>query len=86
MQARAELLDALLAALCFVTPDIEDRLREAAPGKGRQQAAQSIAGAAQGFALATAVDDASKKVCWDPLVLTESRLKAIQLHFPTTAE
>ncbi|PNH01502.1 hypothetical protein TSOC_012610, partial [Tetrabaena socialis] len=60
-QARAEWLCALLAALCLLVPDIEERLREAMPGRGRQKAADAIAGAANGFFLEPSLGEAAKK-------------------------
>jgi len=50
-QDRAEALGAGLAAACIVTPSVEARLKEAAPGRGRGAAA-SLAGAAPVFAVA----------------------------------
>lgn len=46
LQSRAEVVGAILAAICILVPEIEDRLKEALPGRGRQQAAGPIAGAA----------------------------------------
>jgi hypothetical protein len=62
VQIRAEFLDSLLAVLCLVTPEIELRLQEVLPGRGRQRGAENVAGATTGFCLASDLDDASKKV------------------------
>jgi hypothetical protein len=51
----------MLAVLCAVAPDIEQRLRQAGPGRGRAGAGQ-VKGAAQVFALADGLADAVKKV------------------------
>jgi hypothetical protein len=59
---RAEFLGAMLAVLCVLTPEIELRLREATPGRGRVQMAGSIAGAQQGFYLSTRLEEGSKQV------------------------
>jgi hypothetical protein len=58
---RAEFLDITLAGLCFVAPEIEQRLRQVGPGRGRAGAGQ-VAGASQLFALAEGLPDAAKKV------------------------
>lgn len=67
MQVRAEFLDILLAVLCFTAPEIEGRLRQVGPGKGRAGAGD-VAGAAQLFALAEGQPEAVRKVrgagCW----------------------
>lgn len=65
---RAEFLDILLAVLCFTAPEIEGRLRQVGPGRGRAGAAE-VAGAAQLFALAEGQPEAVRKVrgagwCW----------------------
>lgn len=60
-QVRAEFLDILLAVLCFTAPEIEGRLRQVGPGRGRAGAGQ-VAGAAQLFALADSQPEAEKKV------------------------
>ncbi|KAG2426849.1 hypothetical protein HYH02_014702 [Chlamydomonas schloesseri] len=60
-QTRSEWLGALLAALCVLVPDIEERLREAMPGRGRQKAADAIAGSANGFFLEPSLPEAAKK-------------------------
>ncbi len=53
----------LLATLCLFVPDIEERLREAMPGRGRQKTAEVIEGASNCFFLDPSLPDASKKVC-----------------------
>lgn len=58
---RAEFLDITLAVLCFVAPEIEQRLRQVGPGRGRAGAGR-VAGASQLFALAEGLPDAAKKV------------------------
>jgi len=50
-QARAEALGGSLAAACMVTPTVEARLKDAAPGRGRSAAA-GLAGAVSVFAVA----------------------------------
>jgi hypothetical protein len=62
-QVRAEFLDILLAVLCFTAPEIEGRLRQVGPGRGRAGAAE-VAGAAQLFALAEGQPEAVRKVSW----------------------
>jgi len=62
LQLRAEFLDAVLVVLCVLLPDIEERLRQALPGQGRQQVAGSIQGASQAFYLAETLSDTSKQV------------------------
>lgn len=61
MQVRAEFLDVMLAVLCAAAPEIEQRLRQVGPGRGRAGAGQ-VKGAAQVFALADGLADAVKKV------------------------
>lgn len=60
-QVRAEFLDITLAVLCLLAPEIESRLRQVGPGRGRAGAGQ-VDGAAQLFALAEGLPDAVKKV------------------------
>lgn len=60
-QLRSEWLGVLLATLCFFVPDIEERLREAMPGRGRQKTAEVIEGASNCFFLDPSLPDASKK-------------------------
>ena len=72
-QARAELLGALLAALLLVTPELEERLRAVLPGRGRQQAADAVAGAARVFALAGALPDAERReLAWATFALLKN--------------
>ena len=47
-QVRAEFLGAILVALLLLVPEIEERLKDAQPGKGRL-GAQAVAGAENGF-------------------------------------
>lgn len=61
LQVRAEFLDITLAVLCFVAPEIEQRLRQVGPGRGRAGVGQ-VQGASQVFALADSLADAVKKV------------------------
>jgi len=61
MQVRAEFLDITLAVLCFVAPEIEQRLRQVGPGRGRAGAGQ-VEGSSQLFALADGLPDVLKKV------------------------
>lgn len=61
-QLRAEALGAVLAAVAFVTPTIEQRLKELQPGRGRQAAAVSVPGAASVFALQPGLPDSLKQV------------------------
>lgn len=59
---RSEYLVFLLAVLCFFVPDVEERLREVQPGRGRQKTAESIPGSTNGFFLDASLDEAAKKV------------------------
>ncbi|KAL4423674.1 hypothetical protein ABPG75_000975 [Micractinium tetrahymenae] len=60
-QLRAEALGAALAAAAIVTPSIEQRLKELQPGRGRQAAASSVAGATSVFALQPGLADGTKQ-------------------------
>ena len=62
LQVRAEALGALLAAAAFITPAIEQRLKELQPGRGRQAAASSVEGARSAFALLPTAPDLTKQV------------------------
>ena len=62
VQVRAEYLCLLLAGLCVVVPEVEDRLKEVLPGRGRQRMAEKIEGAANGFFLAPSLSERSKQV------------------------
>ncbi|KAF8065478.1 CCB2 [Scenedesmus sp. PABB004] len=71
-QVRAEFLDVLLAVLCFAAPELEARLREAGPGRGRAGAGQ-VAGAAQLFALAEGQSEAARKeLAWASFALLKN--------------
>jgi hypothetical protein len=59
---RAEFLTITLAVLCLVAPELEARLREVGPGRGRASGAAQVEGAAQLFAIADGLPDAAKKV------------------------
>lgn len=61
-QGRAELLCVLLASVCLLVPEIEERLKEALPGRGRQKTADTIAGATNGFFLPQDAQDKVKQV------------------------
>jgi hypothetical protein len=54
-----------LAGLCFVAPEIEQRLRQVGPNKGRAGAGQ-VQGSSQVFALAEGLPDGVKKVSSSP--------------------
>jgi hypothetical protein len=62
LQVRAEYLCLSLAVLCVVVPEVEERLKEALPGRGRQRMADSIAGATNGLFIASKMSDDIKKV------------------------
>lgn len=64
-QLRAEFLDMTLAGLCFVAPEIEQRLRQVGPNKGRAGVGQ-VQGSSQVFALAEGLPDGAKKVSSSP--------------------
>ncbi|WIA36779.1 hypothetical protein OEZ86_008037 [Tetradesmus obliquus] len=71
-QVRAEFLDILLAVLCFTAPEIEGRLRQVGPGKGRAGAGD-VAGAAQLFALAEGQPEAVRKeLAWTSFALLKN--------------
>lgn len=61
LQVRAEFLDITLSVLCFVAPEVEARLRQVVPGRGRAGAGQA-AGANQVFALADGQPESVRKV------------------------
>lgn len=61
-QTRAEALGAALAAVAFITPSIEQRLKELEPGRGRAAAAASVPGASSVFALPPDAPEAVKQV------------------------
>lgn len=71
-QVRAEFLDILLAVLCFTAPEIEGRLRQVGPGRGRAGAAD-VAGATQLFALAEGQPEAVRKeLAWTSFALLKN--------------
>lgn len=61
-QVRAEVAVLVLAAVSVVVPEVEQRLKEALPGRGRQSMAERVEGATNGFALAPDLPDATKQV------------------------
>jgi hypothetical protein len=62
LQTRAEFLGAFLAGMCTVLPELEERLQELQPGRGRQKAAEQVDGATKCFHLASSLNDDAKKV------------------------
>ena len=52
----------MLAGLLVLVPDLEERLREAQPGRGRQKTAATILGSTNGFFLGQALTDKAKQV------------------------
>lgn len=72
-QVRSESLGAVLAVLSIFVPDVEERLREAMPGRGRQKTADAVEGAANGFLLAPSLTDAAKKeLAWSSFALLKN--------------
>jgi hypothetical protein len=61
-QVRTEFLVILLAVMCFAAPEVEARLREAAPNRGRAAAGGALPGATQTFALAQGLPEQLKVV------------------------
>ncbi len=51
-----------MALLCVFVPEIEERLKEALPGHGRQRMAESIPGATNGLFLSPSVSERVKQV------------------------
>lgn len=51
----------MLVALCVITPEIEERLKQVLPGRGRQQAAEAVEGATRVFSLADSLADGDKR-------------------------
>jgi len=66
-------LCAVLAAVCAVVPEIEERLKEALPGRGRLSTSAQIAGATQAFCLAPGLPDAAKQeLAWSSFSLLKN--------------
>ncbi|KXZ41573.1 hypothetical protein GPECTOR_384g189 [Gonium pectorale] len=72
-QLRSEWLGVLLAAVCALVPDIEERLREAMPGRGRAKAAEAVEGATNCFFLEASLPEAAKKeLAWSSFSLLKN--------------
>lgn len=72
-QVRAEYLGAALAAVAFLAPDIEARLAEVQPGRGRAAAAGAVKGGANAFALtADLPDEQRKELAWASFALLKN--------------
>ena len=71
VQARAEALGTMLAAVACVAHTIELRLKELQPGRGRQAAAGRVEGAISAFALPPSMPEAQTQVCGSCLLTTE---------------
>jgi hypothetical protein len=63
-QGRAELICGALVLILGLVPEIEERLREALPGKGRLSTATSIAGSTNAFLLDKKLGDKTKQVLY----------------------
>ncbi|KAL6761631.1 protein required for cyt b6 assembly [Haematococcus lacustris] len=64
-QVRVEYLCLLLAAICVAVPEIEDRLKEVLPGRGRQRMAESVSGATNGlFLLPGLSKEVQQELAW----------------------
>ena len=61
-QSRAELLCGALVLMLALVPEIEERLREVLPGRGRQATAGSVEGATNAFLLDKQLADKPKQV------------------------
>ena len=68
VQVRAEVLGAGLATLCILTPTVETRLREVAPGRGRKATSGDLEGAVQLFKLDPSLPDTAKQVNAPPML------------------
>lgn len=74
-QGRAELLVGALALILAVVPEIEERLREAQPGRGRQAVnTEGIAGATNAFLLDSAklTEKAKQELAWASFALLKN--------------
>ncbi|GFR42980.1 hypothetical protein Agub_g3979 [Astrephomene gubernaculifera] len=72
-QLRSEWLGLLLAVMCVLVPEIEERLREAMPGRGRQKTAEAIPGAANCFFLEPSLPESTKKeLAWCSFALLKN--------------
>ncbi|GAX74057.1 hypothetical protein CEUSTIGMA_g1507.t1 [Chlamydomonas eustigma] len=81
-QARAEVLCGILVLVLGSVPDIEERLREAQPGRGRQSTASSITGAKNAFALDKKLPDKVKQeLAWSSFALLKNTNSCGMLFF-----
>jgi len=72
-QVRGEFICIILAAVCALAPDLEERLKQALPGRGRQATSANIPGAANGFAFDPSVQDAAKaELAWASFALIKN--------------
>ncbi|MEW5308917.1 MAG: hypothetical protein WDW38_000837 [Sanguina aurantia] len=72
-QVRAEFINVTLAALCVVVPEIEVRLREALPGRGRMASAGAIAGSTNAFMLAAGLAETLRQeLAWSSFALLKN--------------
>lgn len=62
LQARAEALGAVLAAVGLATPSIEQLLKERQPGRGRLAVSEAVEGARSVFALSSGLSERAKQV------------------------
>ncbi|KAF5827481.1 protein required for cyt b6 assembly [Dunaliella salina] len=72
-QVRGEFICIVLAAVCALAPDLEERLKQALPGRGRQATSANIPGAVNGFAFELSVQDAAKaELAWASFALIKN--------------
>lgn len=62
LQARAEVLGFMLAAVGLATPSIEQLLKERQPGRGRLAVSEAVEGARSVFALSSGLSERAKQV------------------------
>lgn len=67
-QVRAEFVVIALAVLSCLVPEVEERLKEALPGRGRVSMAEKIEGATNAFVLKSGLQDLIKQVSVLPFI------------------
>lgn len=84
---RTEALAGILAAICFIAPSLDERLKDAEAGRGRKAPVEQIAGATNVFGLSDAIkDNAKKELAWASFSILKNSNSCAVIAYDATKE